>query len=1227
MAIVHKLQVPNSSGTNVTHTLGTIHYIVGTGTTAGTWLGTDPSITEYYDGLVIAYKLNVAGATTTTLNINSLGAKTVYRGGTTKLTTQYTVDSVVLLVYTTTSSTGCWQVADYDANTTYTPEKLGFGYGTCSTAAGTAAKAVTLSSYTLVKNGFVAVKFDNAVTSSSSTMNINSKGAKAIYYNGAALGTNVILAGDVCLFVYDGSYYHLLTIDRAYNGSGGITVDNATIKHSNSVTAGTAQGDATKTLSFGGTFTIPTVTYDAQGHITAKGTTTMTMPSNPNTNKSHKIISGTKADGSTNITSASASSGDITLGDSGVTAGEYGPTANATPGYGGTFNVPDIKVNSKGIVTSVTNRTVQIPASDNSDTKNTAGSTDTSSKIFLIGATSQAANPQTYSHDTAYVGTDGCLYSGGSKVLTSYTDTKNTAGSTNTSSKIYLVGATSQAANPQTYSHDTAYVDTDGHLYSNSAKVFSTSYAPEAYLQWGGKSVSGGVTPIGMSLSEEHSGNKAAFINGDAISVEYSTDGTTFTDAGVAKFDKTALFTTSYSVPIGGSTAMTSSNYTKLKTRITLTAQDGGSGYYLYTDVKKILVNMSSSVSSNMLIETLQGDSTSWVTYGTYTVSGWSGWNDIPLMITLGGSSGQKDRPWKVRFTFSLASYSTSYSTTKHVTGFRIFGQNSWNVISNLARTGHLYSYDVYQNATFPAGLNTTGNLTENGTRVSKVGHTHTISGTAASNSASTSTNTGSAGAGSSTNTGSTTPTFTGESATTSSAGGGTASQATGSTTPTFTGTGVELVFTGSSATSGSAGAGSSSTTGANSGDGVSVVTGVTSNGTATALTGVKASGTDTFVKSVSGGSGSLEAYDAVTGGTKKVSNGTRIPFVTSISSTGASGTSTSGFLKSINGGSGSLTSNDTSTDGIAYISGVSHTAASLTGTKTFNTDAIKSVALSASTTSTDGPAYVASISGGSAVSKTTKYMKFSAGSTPITASVSNGVLTLASGTAPSMNFNTGTSTDTPYISSVSGGSAVSATTRYMKVTPTAATTGTVGISGGSISTTTKYLHHTHTGASAGTTASAITAVSGGTTTATTHYLAHGHTAASAGSTGSAVTGVTSNGTATVLTGVKASGTATVAPNAHTHSYSAPSAHTHSVTAKGTISVGTGTANYTPAGTVSGHTHTYTKPAAHTHTVTAKGSVSGHTHTYSAPSAHTHTYNAPAAHTHTVSGSAAASTN
>ena len=57
----------------------------------------------------------------------------------------------------------------------------------------------------------------------------------------------------------------------------------------------------------------------------------------------------------------------------------------------------------------------------------------------------------------------------------STTDTKNTAGATDTSSKIYLVGSTAQSANPQTYTHDTAYVDVDGNLYSGSSKTITNS--------------------------------------------------------------------------------------------------------------------------------------------------------------------------------------------------------------------------------------------------------------------------------------------------------------------------------------------------------------------------------------------------------------------------------------------------------------------------------------------------------------------------------------------------------------------------------------------------------------------------------------------------------------------------------------------------------------------------------------------------------------------------------
>lgn len=60
------------------------------------------------------------------------------------------------------------------------------------------------------------------------------------------------------------------------------------------------------------------------------------------------------------------------------------------------------------------------------DTKNTAGTTNkTATEMFLVGATSQAANPQTYSNSNVYIGTDNCLYSNGTKVLTAHQSLAN----------------------------------------------------------------------------------------------------------------------------------------------------------------------------------------------------------------------------------------------------------------------------------------------------------------------------------------------------------------------------------------------------------------------------------------------------------------------------------------------------------------------------------------------------------------------------------------------------------------------------------------------------------------------------------------------------------------------------------------------------------------------------------------------------------------------------------
>lgn len=84
--------------------------------------------------------------------------------------------------------------------------------------------------------------------------------------------------------------------DTKYTQGSGISIEGTTINHSNSVTAGTAKGDDSKTLAFGGTFTIPSITYDAQGHVTAKGTTTMTMPAAPSfTNWQAKNVVGASA--------------------------------------------------------------------------------------------------------------------------------------------------------------------------------------------------------------------------------------------------------------------------------------------------------------------------------------------------------------------------------------------------------------------------------------------------------------------------------------------------------------------------------------------------------------------------------------------------------------------------------------------------------------------------------------------------------------------------------------------------------------------------------------------------------------------------------------------------------------------------------------------------------------------------------------------------------------------
>lgn len=85
--------------------------------------------------------------------------------------------------------------------------------------------------------------------------------------------------------------------------------------------------------------------------------------------------------------SATAGSDVLLIGHSlsGVTSGNYGDSNNQDPGYGGTFKVPYISVDKAGHITSISEHTVTIPSSDQSDENvKQSDSTETTWKKVLL---------------------------------------------------------------------------------------------------------------------------------------------------------------------------------------------------------------------------------------------------------------------------------------------------------------------------------------------------------------------------------------------------------------------------------------------------------------------------------------------------------------------------------------------------------------------------------------------------------------------------------------------------------------------------------------------------------------------------------------------------------------------------------------------------------------------------------------------------------------------------
>ena len=83
-------------------------------------------------------------------------------------------------------------------------------FGSCSTAAGTAAKVVSCSGFVLTTGSVITVKFTVTNTASNPTLNVNNTGAKAIQYRGNAIASGYLEANRVYTFIYDGTNYQLI---------------------------------------------------------------------------------------------------------------------------------------------------------------------------------------------------------------------------------------------------------------------------------------------------------------------------------------------------------------------------------------------------------------------------------------------------------------------------------------------------------------------------------------------------------------------------------------------------------------------------------------------------------------------------------------------------------------------------------------------------------------------------------------------------------------------------------------------------------------------------------------------------------------------------------------------------------------------------------------------------------------------------------------------------------
>lgn len=198
----------------------------------------------------------------------------------------------------------------------------------------------------------------------------------------------------------------------------------ATLKSLYTTAPGAVGPTANASPSHGGTITVPQVTVDKAGRVTAIVGRTITLPNAPTT-ISGNAGTATKFSAAKDVTltgdvtgTASSQAGwtvDTTLKTLFDTApGAVGPAAAATLAFGGSVNIPQVTVDTKGRVTAIVARAIKLPSAPTSVSGNAGTATKFASaqKVTLTGDVSGSASSQAGWSITATLATIANLTAG-----------------------------------------------------------------------------------------------------------------------------------------------------------------------------------------------------------------------------------------------------------------------------------------------------------------------------------------------------------------------------------------------------------------------------------------------------------------------------------------------------------------------------------------------------------------------------------------------------------------------------------------------------------------------------------------------------------------------------------------------------------------------------------------------------------------------------------------------